>query len=187
MILLVIGVLLFATAHAMPAVDTGLRRQSIARFGADGHRGVFSLVVLISIAAIVIGWRSTEPTFVYTPPTWGRVAANLGMVLAFFLFVASGAPSNMKRVLRHPQLLSVVIWSACHLLANGETRSIVLFGGLGLWAIGMMPLLDRRDGEWVRPEPRPVAGDVATVAIAAVVFFGVRWAHPWVTGLPATY
>jgi len=187
MVWLIAGILLFAGAHLLPALDSTWRQKSIARFGSDGHRGVFSLFVLASVAVIVAGWRATDPTFVYAPPAWGRVAANLGMALAFFLFVASGAPTNVKRFLRHPQLLSVVVWSVSHLLANGEMRSIVLFGGLGLWAIGTMPLLDRRDGVWVRPERKPVVGDIVTIAIAAAVFLGVRWAHPWIAGLPADY
>ncbi len=109
------------------------------------------------------------------------------MALALFLFVASGAPSNVKRFLRHPQLLSVVLWSLVHLLANGDLRSAVLFGGLGVWAVAMIPALDRRDGEWVRPEPRPIVGDVVVVAITGGVFFAVRWAHPYFAGVSAAF
>lgn len=187
MVWLVAGVLLFAIAHLLPALDAPLRRRSIARLGRDGHRGVFSLVVLLAIGLMVIGWRSIEPTPVYAPPGWSRIAANVGMALAFLLFVASGAPTNLKRWLRHPQLLAVVVWSVSHVLANGDDRSLVLFAGLGAWALGMRSLLDRRDGAWVRPVPRPIVGDLAVVAIAAVAFVGVRWAHPWFTGVSAAY
>ena len=187
MVLLVVGVLLFALAHFVPALDLDLRRRSLERFGRDGHRGVFSLVVLASVALIVLGWRGTEPTFLYAPAPWSRVFANVSMALAFFLFVASGAPSNVKRVLRHPQLLGIVVWSIAHLVANGDVRSCVLFGGLGAWAVSMIPALNRRDGAWVRPERRPVRADLVVTAIAAVVFLGVRWAHPWFAGVSAVY
>jgi uncharacterized membrane protein len=189
MVLLVFGIGLFALAHFAPAFDVGPRRRSIERFGADGHRGVFSLLVLASVAAIVLGWRAAgaAPVFLYAPPSWSRLAANVGMALVLFLFVASGAPSNVKRFVRHPQLLSVLLWSLVHLLANGDLRSVVLFGGLGAWAVAMIPALNRRDGEWIRPEPRPIAGDVVVVAITGVVFFAVRWAHPYFAGVSAAF
>ena len=187
MVLLILGVSLFALAHVSTALDSDLRRRSRERFGADGHRGVFSLVTLGAVALIVFGWRATEPVFLYASPSWSRMAANVAMALAFLLFVASGAPSNLKRVLRHPQLLSIVVWSASHLVANGDVRSVVLFGGLGAWAIVMIPLLNRRDGEWEKPAPFPIGGDVVVVAIAGVVFFAVRWAHPWFTGVSAVF
>lgn len=187
MILLVFGIALFAAAHLATAFDVDLRRRSIERFGPDGHRGVFSLVVLAALAAIVFGWRGTDPVFLYAPPAWSRVAANVAMAIAFLLFVASGAPSNLRRWLRHPQLLSVVVWAAAHLTANGDLRSVVLFAGLGAWAAAMIPILDRRDGEWVRPERKPVVGDLVVLATTGVVFFGVRFAHPYFTGVSAAF
>ena len=189
MVLLVLGVGLFALAHFAPAFDVGPRKRSLERFGADGHRGVFSLIVLASVAAIVFGWRAAaaEPVFLYAPPAWSRLAANVGMALVLFLLVASGAPSNVKRFLRHPQLLGVVAWALVHLLANGDLRSVVLFGGLGAWALAMIPALNRRDGAWTRPEPRPIVGDVVVVAITAAAFFAVRWAHPYFAGVSAAF
>ena len=187
MVLLLLGVALFALAHFVPALGLGLRDRSIERFGPNGHRGVFSLVVVAAVALIVAGWRSTDPVFLYAPPGWSRVAANVAMAIAFFLFVASGAPTNVKRFLRHPQLLSVVVWSLAHLTANGESRSVVLFGGLGLWALAMIPVLNRRDGEWMKPDPQPIRGDLVVVAIAGVVFLGVRFAHPWIAGVSAAF
>ena len=187
MALLCLGVLLFALAHLTPALDAGIRTRSLERFGKDGHRGVFSLVVLTAVALIVFGWRGTEPVLLYAPPSWSRIAANVAMALAFWLFVVSGAPSNVRRVLRHPQLISIVIWAGTHLVANGDARSLVLFGGLGSWALVMMPLLNRRDGAWERPEPAPLLGDAVVFVIAGAVFLGVRWAHPWFAGVSAAF
>ena len=63
----------------------------------------------------------------------------------------------------------------------------MLFGGLGVWAVVEMKLLDRRDGEWEKPEPVPWSRDVVVVAIATAVFLGVRLAHPWIAGVSAAY
>ena len=58
-----------------------------------------------------------------------------------------------------------------HLLVNGDRASLVMFGWLGLWAVGDMLLINAREPAWVRPEPAGrSAGDVRWVVIAAVVF-----------------
>ena len=52
-----------------------------------------------------------------------------------------------------------------HLLANGDGRSIVLFGGLGLWAVVAIVAINRRDGAWQKPEPQPRAAGSPVQAI----------------------
>ena len=39
-----------------------------------------------------------------------------------------GCPSAIKRVLRHPQLKGLGLWSAGHLCLNGDSKSLLLFG-----------------------------------------------------------
>ena len=75
--------------------------------------------------------------------------------MGFILFFAAYPPTNVKRLLRHPQLTGVALWGVGHLLANGESRSIVLFGGLTLWAIAEIVVINRRDGARDKPAPVP--------------------------------
>ncbi len=61
-----------------------------------------------------------------------------------------------SRIVRHPQLTGVSIWAFAHLMMNGDSRSIVLFGTMFIWAIlSIAALINRRDGEWVK---QPVPG-----------------------------
>jgi len=179
------GVLLFAGVHLFPSVAAPTRARLIARIGQSAYNGGFALSVSIAIGLIVLGWRHSDVVAVYAPPAWGRLAVNLAMPIALLFFLASRVPTNLERLVRHPQLTGVACWSLAHLLANGDSRALVLFGGLAVWSIGEMVLIDRREGAWSRPAPVPWVADLKPLVAAAVAFFVLRWAHPWFTGASA--
>ena len=183
MIKLTLGVLLWSLTHFVPAVAVDFRKRMIEKLGEKPYKGVFTLVMAFSIYLIISGWKSTVPEFLYVPPEWGRHAASLLVLIAFILFSASHGKNNIQRFIRHPQLSSVVVWGVAHLLANGESRSIVLFGGLMLWAVADIVLLNRRDGAWVKPEPMPIKKDVIAVVAGLVVYFGFAHLHGWLFGV----
>jgi uncharacterized membrane protein len=104
------------------------------------------------------------------------------VLIAFILIVAPYHATNLKRVLRHPQLTGVIIWGIGHLLANGESRSIVLFGGLTAWAVIEILLLNRRDGAWTKPDPVPVKKDLILTVAGLVVYVVIAASHQWLFG-----
>lgn len=180
---LVLGVLLWSAAHLLPSAGATLRARCIAGLGEGPYKGLFALTIVASVALMVLGWRSAVPALLYAPPAWTRLAANLLMVVALVLFVASTMPTNLKRVLRHPQLTGVATWAAAHLLANGDTRSLVLFGGIGLWSLAAMLLINRRDGAWQKPTPQPWSAELKPLVGGAIFFVVLYLAHPWFAGV----
>ena len=101
MTLLIIGVALFAAVHLVPGLAPGRRQALWDRLGEGGYKGLFSLLLIAAIALMVMGWRSSTPQFIYFPPPELR---HLGMglvVLALLLFVVSGRPSRLRRLIRH--------------------------------------------------------------------------------------
>lgn len=183
MIKLVLGVLLWSVAHFIPAVAVDSRKRLIGRLGEKPYKGLFALVMVFSIYLIISGWKATLPEFLYIPPAWGRHATALLVLIAFILFSASHGKNNIQRFIRHPQLTSVIVWGVGHLIANGESRSIVLFGGLALWAIIEIFLLNRRDGPWIRPQPVPFKKDVIAIGAGLVVYVVFAGAHAWLFGV----
>ena len=156
MIKLTLGVLLWALTHFVPASAVEWRRTMVGKIGEKGWKGLFTLVMAFSIYLIISGWKATLPELLYVPPAWGRHAASLLVLIAFILFAASHGQSNIKRFVRHPQLTAVITWGVAHLLANGEIRSVVLFGGLAAWAIIEILMLNRRNGAWDKPAKAPL-------------------------------
>ncbi|MEM8949433.1 MAG: NnrU family protein [Pseudomonadota bacterium] len=183
MIWLWLGVLLWSGAHALPSLAPNVRAGLIGRLGENGYKIGFALSIVGSIVLMVIGWRSAVADIVYEPPVWGRHLAILLMLIAFLLFAFSHGKSNLKRFIRHPQLTAVLVWAVAHLLANGDSRSVTLFGVLGVWAVIEMILINRRDGAPVLPEPRPWSADMKPVIIGPVIYAVFVFLHPYLFGV----
>jgi len=185
MTLLVIGVLVWSATHLVPSVTPGIRGNLVGRLGEKPYRGLFALIILIALTLIVLGWRSAELQALYTPPLYGSVFITVLMFISFLLFAAANAPGNIKRILRHPMLTGTIVWSAAHLLANGDNRSVVLFGGIGLWALISIVTINRREGPWTRPAAVSPTKDAMTVVGTAVIFAIVLYLHHLVLGVSA--
>lgn len=183
MTLLVLGVILWAAVHLMPSAFRSLRTQIIHKVGEIPYKGMFASMIILSLVLIVMGWRSIEPNALYIPPAWAGSVTMLLMINAFVLFVVAQHPSRIKRLIRHPQLTGVAVWSVAHLISNGETRSLILFGGLGLWALLEIHMLNRRDGEWIKPEAPSLMIEFRGIAIGVVAFVIAVLLHPYFAGV----
>lgn len=182
---LIAGVVLWSIVHLLKSAAPDWHAERVASLGENRWKGIVTVLLVLSIVLIVIGWRSTRVDYVYSPPLYGSPVITALMFLSFLLFAGASAPGNIKRFLRHPMLLGTIVWSIAHLLANGENRSIVLFGGIGLWALLSIILINRRDGAWEKPPAVGIAKDGMTLAGTIVIFAIVIFVHPWVFGAPA--
>lgn len=180
--LLLFGLALFSAVHLVPAILPGIRAILVDKFGLWFFKGLFSALTVLSIASIIFGWRGMEPVPVYLPPFWGRYAAFFLLLLTFILFVAPYLKTNIRRILRHPQLIGIVIWSIGHLLANGDSRSLLLFSGMALWAILEMIFIDRREGKRIKPATVPIRCDVVAVVCGGIVYAVFLVLHPYLSG-----
>ena len=183
MVWLLLGVLLWSVVHWFPALMPAWRAVLLERLGPK-YMGLFALVIVFSLVLMVLGWRSAVPTFVYTPPVWGRHLTMLLILLAVFLFGAAHAPSRIRQYVRHPMLTGVAVWAFGHLLANGDSRSVVLFGGLLVWSVVSIFLINRRDGTWNRPDIPPFSAELKLLGISVVAYAALLFLHPWFAGMP---
>jgi len=182
---IVLGLLLWSGTHFIPSLFRGFRSSLIERVGEQPYKGLFSLSLVLAIVLMVVGWRAAVPHGLYQPPSWSTGVTNVLVFVALLLFVASGVPTNLKRFLRHPQLTGVATWAAAHLLSNGTDRALLLFGGLGAWAIAEMVAINRRDGAWEKPEALPMSAELKPLIGAIVVFALLLFVHPWIAGVSA--
>lgn len=180
---LTLGLAVFVAVHLLSSVVPSACTSLKGAIGENAFRGAYSLLVLGGIVMIVIGWRSSIPVVVYAPPVWGTSVAFFLMLVSVFLFGASHAKTNIKRYVRHPQLTSVLVWSIAHLLSNGDIRSLTLFGTLGLWALIEIPLINRREGTWEKPERASMRSEVIGATISVVVYLVLIALHPYYAGV----
>jgi uncharacterized membrane protein len=183
MIRLAIGVLLWSLVHFFPALAPDLKKSMVNRYGEYAYKGAFTLFMIISLYMIISGWSSMTPVepdvlnAIYTAPEWGAHAAAVLVLAGFILFLAPYPPNNFKRMLRHPQLFGFACWGLGHLMAVGTARSIVLFGGLTLWALIEIFLINKRDGVWVKPDKAPFKNDVAMVLFSVLTYLAFLYTH----------
>ena len=145
--LLIIGVLLWSAVHLYPSLFPDRRHQLIERLGTK-YQGIFALCIVFSIVLIVIGWRSTALTPVYEAPSWGRHLNMFTMFISIILLGAGSATgiSRIKQHLRHPMLIGLIVWGTGHLFANGDIRSVILFGGMVVWGLVSLFMISRNEG-----------------------------------------
>lgn len=189
MAILIAGVVLWSVVHLMPSLAPTVRTKLVGALGPNPYKGIFSIDIILALILIVWGWKSATPSHVYAPPLAGSIIPGVLMALAFVLMVAASTRNNIKCHVRHPQMTAVVLWGAGHLLANGDSRSLVLFGGFTLWALLEILFINRRDGEWQKPASQPITSDLLVLVIAGVAFAAVAHFHQSWFGVPplATY
>lgn len=183
MIWLILGVGLWSAVHFIPTIGIALKSRLKHSVGENGYKIGFSLLVVLSVVLMVVGWRATEPSALYVPADWSGPAAMVLMVVGFILFGAAQHPSRIKRFIRHPQLTGLIVWSVAHLLSNGDSRSVILFGGIGLWALLEMPLINARDGKWVKPDSPSIGIELRGLAISLAIFAVALILHPYFAGV----
>jgi uncharacterized membrane protein len=183
MSLLIAGLILWIAAHFFPAMAPYKRKRLIAKMGLIPYKISFALVIISSIVLMVFGWRSIVPMQLYQLPQWTHYITLALVLISFILFVAAQVKTNIKRVLRHPQLTALVLWSIGHLLVNGDSRSLVLFLGLLIWAKLQVVATNKRDGKRELPEKMNIKNDIFTVIGGVTVFIIMIFAHPYITGI----
>lgn len=183
MTLLIIGLTLFIFVHLIPSMG-GLRAVLAGRIGEQKYKGIIGLVALVGLALTIWGYHVAPVAPLWIPPMSAGFTVTAMMLVSTILFVASIIPSNIKRVVRHPQLSAVILFSGAHLLVNGDLASIILFGSLLLFSVvAVISALIRKLGDNIGPQP--ASRDIKVLIIGAVVFAALVFLHPYLFGVPA--
>lgn len=179
MILLILGLLLWVSAHLFKRMAPGPR-------AAMGDRGRLYATVAIfaSLAMMILGYRGAETVILWYPPPFTWHINNTLMLLAVYLYAASGLKTWITTKIRHPQLTAVKTWAVAHLLVNGDLASLVLFGGLLAWAVVSVIVINRANRQWTRPAPAGAAKEAMAVVGTLAVFAVIVAIHTWLGYYP---
>jgi uncharacterized membrane protein len=179
--------------------STPLRPALVRAMGEWPYRGLYSLV-----AFATLGWMIWAYAGAPREPLWIplRHLPAAVMPFAFILLVCGfwrnptivGADKLLKsdepargmiRITRHPIMWAFMLWAGAHLLARGDLKSVVFFGGFlilaGLGTILMDARKQRTLGEdWKRFAA--VTSNIPFVAVAQggnrIVWREIGWPRP---------
>ena len=177
MTFLILGVALWAAVHFWKRAAPAHR----ASFG-DKGKGIVALGVVLSVVLMVWGYRQMDFIPIWEPPSFFKGINNLLMLLAFYVYGASARKADKVWIgtkIRHPQLTGFMIWAVAHLLVNGDLASIILFGGLLIWAVVTVVMINRAEGAWVVPARASAKSETILVVITLVLFSIVAGIHIW--------
>jgi len=143
-------------------------------------RPLVAVSIVLSVVLMILGYQSAEG-----PVWWARQSAlvgisNLLVFVSFYIIAGSIIGARISRFIRHPQLTAIKLWAVAHLLVNGDLASMTLFGGLLIWAVLAVILINRQEEPPVL-EQGPIAWalEVGPLSAAIVIYGLVGYVHDW--------
>ncbi|MDQ2070272.1 NnrU family protein [Natronospira bacteriovora] len=180
MILLIAGLFLIVLIHLLPAMPA-IRSALVERLGEKTYLLLFSLVSVLAVVLLAAGMGRAEYIPLWGELPYGRDLSPLLMAAAVLLVTAAYVPNNLRRLIRNPMLWGVVLWAVAHLLVAGHLAALLLFGGIGGYALYAIFFRGGRR-HWQSAEPRPWPLDLLTVVLAAIIYGALLWLHPRLFG-----
>ena len=133
--LMVAGLVIFLGIHLVPALPA-LRASVVKGSGEQRYKGVFSILAGVGLVMIIWGYAiAPRGPYWFLPSELARQAAPFVVALSLVLIAAANMRTHIRRVLKHPMLIGVGLWSATHLLANGHAKATLLFGAFLAYAV----------------------------------------------------
>jgi uncharacterized membrane protein len=217
MTFLVLATAAFILTHMV--TSTPLRARLVGAIGEGPYRGLYSLAAFATLGLMIWAYVRTPPE-----PLWagmrsvplivmpialiliaGGFGRNPTMVGAERLLQDSDPARGVVRITRHPIMWGIMLWAVAHILARGELKALVFFGGFVLLAALGTVLMDRRkraNPDWShfaaatsnvpfvaiaqgrnRIDWREIGWQRPLIGLAA--FFLLLVLHPWLFGVPA--
>ena len=162
---LVIATAAFLATHFVSS--TPLRAKLVVAMGEWPYRGLYSLVAFLTLGWMIWAYASAPReqlwigyknlTFVVMPLAFILIACgywrNPTMVGADALLRSEDPARGMIRITRHPIMWGIILWAVAHILARGDLKGLIFFGGLLLLAVVGTLSMDARkkaNPDWPR-------------------------------------
>lgn len=151
----------FFILHSVP-VRPPVKAQLIAFLGRSGFTLIYSAVSLASLAWLIVAAARAPFVKIWSFAPWQSYVPLIVMLpVCILVALAIGRPNpysfggarndkfepsrpGVVRLTRHPLLIALALWSAAHMVPNGNLAHVVLFGTFVGFALLGGRLIDRR-------------------------------------------
>lgn len=142
----------------MPAIPS-IRQVLVARLGRRLYLVLYSLASLAALAWVFHAALQLDYVELWPPSGWHAWFPLILSPMALFLLFSGllspnpvsisfrcgeGKPGAVVSITRHPVLWGFLLWALGHIVANGDLRSLLLFGTFALFAVFGMVMAERR-------------------------------------------
>lgn len=174
---------LFLLLHSVPAIPA-IRQFLVARLGRRLYLALYSLASLLTLGWVFHAALQLDYIELWPPAAWQAWFPILLTPIAFFLLLAgllspnpasvtlrraAGRPGAILAISRHPVLWGFLLWTAGHIVANGDLRSLMLFGVFALFSIFGMVMAERRSGRKADPALQELLNSTSILPFAAIL------------------
>jgi len=187
--LLIIGLVIFFSVHAVSIVNEPWRNRMVESIGEGPWKGLYALAALTGFVLMVWGYGldRQQSVVVYVSPYGFRKLTLLLMAPVFPLLLATYFPGRLQTSVRHPMLIATILWALAHLLVNGRLADILLFGSFLVWAVLDLNSMRRRAGRPIPGAPISRFNDVLALVGGLVLYFLFLFRlHALLVGVPLT-
>ncbi|QIL02450.1 MFS transporter [Sphingomonas sinipercae] len=204
MIALALAAVAFVGTHFL--MSHPLRSEMVSRIGEPGFRGFYSLVSLLTFAAMIWAYRELGdqvPLWPAADALW--VAAAIVMWFASILLAgslvgnpalpgarAAKSPRGVLAITRHPMMWSFALWAIVHAAVIATPKALLFDGAILFLALAgsvgqdskKRRLMGARWHEWTAqtafvPFARGVANPGLVALVGGTLFFLLAtWLHP---------
>lgn len=148
---------LFVALHSIPAVPA-IRSGIIHRVGRPIYFAGYSTVSILALIWVFASALAMDYMPLWELRPWHAAVTFVLAPLGIFLVIAgllsanplsitlspSPALGSVTKITRHPVLWGFAAWASGHIAANGDLRSLLLFGGFAGFALAAIPMIEKR-------------------------------------------
>ncbi len=154
----------------------------INRLGENKYKGLFSIIALVGLLIIIYGFSRADFYPIWDPLPYSKEIALALMPISMILLAAANIQTNIKKFIKHPMLIAILIWSFVHLIANGDLRSIILFGSFGLYAL--IDIFFSKKVLTTNIEVKyTLSKDIMVIIIGLVAYLIIVYYHQFIAGV----
>ena len=183
--LIAAGLFLLVTHFGISS--TPLRGALTARIGEQPYLGLYSLFAALAFWWLGSAYANAPTTPLWPTASWQAWVPLLLVPVSLLLIVAGFSTPNptvvgqagrldqpdaargILRVTRNPFLWGVGLWALAHLVPNGDTASLVLFGTLAVLALLGSVLIDAKLARRLGSAWGRFAAETSNVPFAAIL------------------
>jgi len=184
MTMLVLAGVVFLVTHFLPS--TPLRPGLVAVLGEKAYLGVYTLVAFAALGWMIwayirapyeslwVGdefkvWALVMMPFALVSVVLGGMTRNPTAVRQEHALKSFGDPRGILRITRHPIMWGIALWATVHIIARGDTASVIFFGTMLLLAVLGTVFIDARKSRTLGPDWEKFASATSNFPFVAVL------------------